>query len=435
VRPRIALLPWGDVIEDFLDAIGLSLEDLRDRYTGGWLFGYVDALAQAGVDTVIVCVSRRVRRVEHWRHQPTDAELLMLPEPRLHRLLRRSLADPYAWEPAAAAARRDRAGRLRARVALPLAPYVSTPIGTLTRELESRPVAAVLCQDYEYARFDACVLARRRLGAPVFATFQGGSVTRPGIEGAVRSRTMAAARGFVVGPEREAERIQRAHGVPPERIARIPNPVDPVARDEDERLRQRRELGFAPGTVVIAWHGRVAYELKGLDVLLDAWQALSGRPGLPDMRLLLVGTGADAGRLRHRLAEAALSDVVWIDRYLTDRAVLAGLLGAADVYAFPSRHEGFPVGPLEAMAAGLPVVASDVDGVAEIFPAGKSDGGLIVPSGDVAALTGALAALVADASRRTDMGERARRRVASAFSAEAVGRELRRVLLAERHGD
>ena len=121
--------------------------------------------------------------------------------------------------------------------------------------------------------------------------------------------------------------------------------------------------------------------------------------------------------------------VTWLDRYLTDRGELAVLLAAADLYAFPSRHEGFPVAPIEALASGLPVVAADAPGIAEILPGGDADGGVVVPRGEAAALADALAALIGDAGRRAELGRRARRRAAEAFSPEAVGRELRRVLI------
>ena len=280
VRPAIALLPWGDVIEDFLDTIGVSLEQLRDEYTGGWLFGYIDALASAGVDTVLVCVSRQVREPVRWRHAPTGAELVLLPQPRAHRLLRRPLAQPYAWNPLEAGRARSRArrGSLR-RPRCWLAPYAATPLRALGRELRRRPVAAVLCQEYEYARFDVCVALGRLLGVPVFATDQGGAATRPGIEALVRPLAMRGAAGFVVAAAAEERRIARERGVPPARIARIPNPVTHAGGGEAAREARRRELGVSPATVVVAWHGRVELHRKGLDVLADAWEALAGAAG------------------------------------------------------------------------------------------------------------------------------------------------------------
>src|SRR5919197_200948 len=58
--PTIALLPWGNVLEDVLDTLGVSLETFCNEFTGSWMFGYVDALRQVGVRTVLICISARV---------------------------------------------------------------------------------------------------------------------------------------------------------------------------------------------------------------------------------------------------------------------------------------------------------------------------------------------------------------------------------------
>ena len=87
--PRVALLHWGDLIEDFLEPIGLSFEDFRDGMTGGWMFGYVDALQRAGVETVVFCITAEVGRPEKHRHRDTGAEIWRLPASRAYLALRR----------------------------------------------------------------------------------------------------------------------------------------------------------------------------------------------------------------------------------------------------------------------------------------------------------------------------------------------------------
>ena len=70
--PTVALVPWGDVWEDFLDKVGVSLDEFCTEMTGGWLFGYVDALDRVGIRTVLVLWSRSARW-PHRRAGPPDS--------------------------------------------------------------------------------------------------------------------------------------------------------------------------------------------------------------------------------------------------------------------------------------------------------------------------------------------------------------------------
>jgi starch synthase len=116
--------------------------------------------------------------------------------------------------------------------------------------------------------------------------------------------------------------------------------------------------------------------------------------------------------------------ILWLDRFVHDPAVMRSYLCAGDVYSFASRYEGFPVAVLEAMACGLPVVATDVDGIRDILEGGEASGGVVVPV-NAEALALALSRLAGDASWRRELGRRARRRVESSLSLEATGASLR----------
>ena len=414
-RPTVALLPWGDLLEDFLDGIGLSLEQFRDEMSGGWLFGYVEALERAGIGTVIVSVSAQVDEPEQWRHGPTGAPLVVLPASRMHVRARGLLANPHAWRRQEAVGDRPVLGS----VAHELAPYLATPLRLLASQLRRHGCGAILCQEYEYPRFDACVLLGRLMRLPVFATFQGGAFQRVASERPVRPLAIRAASGLVIGSSEEADRVRERYGVADAKIARVFNPLDAGLWRAGDRSAARAQLGLPADAAVVAWHGRVDLHRKGLDVLVEAWRRLSG----DGRRLLLVGTGAHAEELRTLLAP--VDGVEWIDEYVLDRERMRRYLSAADVYVLPSRHEGFPVAPIEAMACGLPVVAADAPGVRDIFAGGEASGGLVVPRGDAQALAAALEGLLTDESRRLELGRRARQRVEEAFSLDAVGGQLR----------
>ena len=124
-------------------------------------------------------------------------------------------------------------------------------------------------------------------------------------------------------------------------------------------------------------------------------------------------------------------EIQWRDEYVLDRDLIQRYLRAADVYVCPSRHEGFPVAPIEALAAGLPVVASDASGLEEILGSGTTRPGVIVPINDPDALADALGSLLLDDALREQVAGGA---VAQArrFSSDVVGRELRAFLFPDR---
>jgi glycosyltransferase involved in cell wall biosynthesis len=426
-RPTVALLNWGHVIEDFLDLNRLSLEAFTREFTGSWMFGYVEALEAADVRTLLVCVSRGVDEVTRTVHTPTGTDLLLMPAPKSYRVLRKGMANPYG-RTVGNTFRGPRAVRLLLYPLLALlkegAPYLSTPVWKLARELKRDDCEALLCQEYEFPRFDVCVLLGRLTKRRVFAVFQGGDYQRWKLERVTRRVSTRACDGLVIASSAEVQRVRDRYGVDPRRIRQIGNPIDTKTWCPGDVVAARRALGIPAQARVAAWHGRVQLPKKGLDILVDAWARVCAERPDAELRLLLIGSGADTEAVRSRLDGYGLRNVVWVERYLHDRSAIRDLLVAADVYAFSSRHEGFPVALIEAMACGLPVVATDVGGVRDILAAGERSGGIVVPPRDPVGFAAALGRLLDDESLTKTLAELSRQR-AEQFGFATIGRELR----------
>jgi len=230
--------------------------------------------------------------------------------------------------------------------------------------------------------------------------------------------------GLIIGSSRESDRVRKKFGLSERRIARIFNPLDLSMWYPEERRTARLKLQLPEEAFLVTWHGRVDLWRKGLDTLIEGWRRFMTGPTHRDAYLVLVGDGSDSERLREVIGQNDVPHIIWRREYVLDRAVMRQYLSAGDVYAFTSRHEGFPVAPLEAMACGLPVVATDCVGVRDILD-GESYGGFIVPVDDVARLAEKLAALSDDQVLRQTMSRHAREHVMKSFSLSTVGNQLR----------
>jgi glycosyltransferase involved in cell wall biosynthesis len=152
---------------------------------------------------------------------------------------------------------------------------------------------------------------------------------------------------------------------------------------------------------------------KAHDVLLHALAATLSK--LPPLRVLFCGDGSERAALARLTRELGLESRV---RFLGELGQVADVLAALDLFVLPSRHEGLGVAVLEAMAAGVPVVASAVGGLPEAVDDGRT--GLLVPPEDPRALGVAIAELAADVERARRMGIAGRARVLAEFSMERM---------------
>ena len=200
--------------------------------------------------------------------------------------------------------------------------------------------------------------------------------------------------------------VRDRHGVEPDRLTLILNGIDHAYWSQGAR-------GGDTGRTLI---GTARLEpIKGFDILVDAMALLRDRGEA--WRLTLAGDGSERAALEARAERLGIRDAIEFAGFLPHDALRAAY-GRATLFAMPSRGEGLPVALLEAMAAGLPYVVSDVDGTAEI--AVPEAGRLVAPE-DPAALADAISEMgrpgIAEAA-----GTAARARAAAFSRAETVGR-------------
>ncbi len=440
-EPAIALLHCMDLIDDFLDHIDISFDTYCHEFVGSWMFGYIKSLKKVGVRTVLFCISARFTEVLRFTHVPSGATICVLPASKsylTYRAVRRKALSFYGAGEGQAfkdiqdsnVTRRSLLTKFK-NLAQSMGTYLSTPLALLAREIRREGCQAILCQEYEYARFDACVLLGQLMRLPVFATFQGGDKTHSFLEYPLRQLAFRGCTGVIISAQREMERVRDRYKAPSSKIARIFDPMDTMSWYAIERLEARAALGIPLNARVVVCHGRIDFYRKGLDILTAAWQQICCDRPNQDLRLLLVGTGPDSDKLRECIAKMQLRGVMWRDEFVNSRDVLRLYLSAADVYTLSSRQEGFPIAPLEAMACSLPVVAADAPGVSDILEGGEVSGGFVVPREDVKALTEALLSILDDEAWGRELGKRARCRIEEYFAPEVIGKQLREFLIRE----
>jgi glycosyltransferase involved in cell wall biosynthesis len=220
-------------------------------------------------------------------------------------------------------------------------------------------------------------------------------------------------RHVAVSAEIAAELRERC-AVDGTKVVNIPNGIDaaPFIRAAGDRLSFRHEIG-APRWALVATVV-ASLDAKGHDDLLEAAAAVA-RDGV-DLRLAVVGEGHWGRPLIIKKAEElGIAKRVHVLGFRDD---VPRVLAGSDVFVLPTPSEGLSIAIMEAMAAGLPVVATAVGGNPELVEAGIT--GLLVPAGDAGALGGALREIAADPKRRRAMGRAAQSRVVLDFTAEKM---------------
>lgn len=210
----------------------------------------------------------------------------------------------------------------------------------------------------------------------------------------------------------------------------IPNgiPVDECAPNPEKRARFRAAHGVEPDAIVIVHVGRFV-ELKNHALLLRAFAKLKSNQSL---YLWLVGDGELRPAMEQLAQELGIAERV---RFWGIRSDVADILNAADIFTLPSKYEGNPMSVMEAMAAGLPVVASRVGGVPEVVE--NEQMGVLVPADGEPCLVKALQTLAENISLRQRMGQAALQRAQQQFGVRSMVRNyeaLYESLLRQRGG-
>lgn len=218
----------------------------------------------------------------------------------------------------------------------------------------------------------------------------------------------------VVAPSRETEAEMREVGFLSRQVVRIPNGVD-VHR-------------FAPGRPVASREGRTVLFLgrldrqKGVDTLIQAWAEVSNC--LPQARLAIGGAGPEETNLQALVAAAGLGDRV---RFLGVVPDPERYLREAAAFVLPSWFEGIPNALLEAMASGVPCIATAIPGTMDVATDGEE--ALLVSPGDPPALAAALRRILTDDEAAARLAVSARRRVVAEFSLDALATRYEQLYL------
>ena len=205
-----------------------------------------------------------------------------------------------------------------------------------------------------------------------------------------------------------------SHLLDPHRVHVVPNGVDTSVFRPRRQEDARRELRLPTDRPLVVAAGRLNRE-KGFGVAIRALGEVRDR----STRLLIVGDGEERRALERLAEEIGLSTRVSFEG-ARPHAELATYIAAADAFVFPTeRDEAAPLVLPQAMACGVPVIASATGGIPEVLDR-PGESGLLVPAGDVRALTTAIDTVIGDRHLAARLGEGARRRIAAEYTAERM---------------
>jgi glycosyltransferase involved in cell wall biosynthesis len=296
---------------------------------------------------------------------------------------RRSAGAIWAWRPLLTFLRQERVDVVHGHK------FGSNVWGTLLGRLNRIPVVIAHEQSWASARYS-------RAG-PRLRSFLDREVVGRGVD------------VFFAVSEADRMRMIQVEGISASRIRVLRNAI-PAPQTSGRNVRV--ELGIPATAPIVGTVCQLRPE-KALDVLITAAGSLVRR--YPDLRVLIAGEGAEAGRLRELVRRYGLMDSVL---FLGTRRDVPDLVATFDVAVCCSHFEGTPLSVMEYMAAGKPVVASDVGGLPELINDGVE--GFLVEPGSPSRLGQAVARLLDDSDLRAALGRHARQRQEAEFDLDGA---------------
>ena len=241
----------------------------------------------------------------------------------------------------------------------------------------------------------------------------------------LRRMTLRGATMVLAPSKYTAEHVAAVQGVAAEKIRVLPWGLDPQFEAlAPQAAKSAAPANFPEGRVVLTvgrWRADERY--KGMDTLITALPRLLAR--WPELQLAAVGEGDDRAWLEDLAEETGVQRHV---HFLTGLSYpeLAACYAHCEMFALPSKGEGFGLVYLEAMACGKPVIGGAHGGAPEVIDDGKT--GYLVPHGDAVQLATAIETLLADPALEQEMGRRGRQRVENEFRFSVFAKSFRKIL-------
>ena len=253
-----------------------------------------------------------------------------------------------------------------------------------------------------------------------FAAHHGQFVGQSGLARALHTRVInSGMTEKLICVSERAKRQALSEGIHEEKIKVIFNGVRPVDADPVVREQTRSELGLGDADVMILSVGRLVPE-KAQQHLVKAAELLKEKH--PEYCYFIAGEGPCREALEQQIQSTGVQDRF---RLLGSRADVDRLLNAADLFVLYSDTEGMPVSLMEAMSAGLPCVASDLEGIAQLIPDERY--GTLIPSGDAELLADTIEKALSDPMKKAACGKAAAKRIRDSFSLDASCRQYEKL--------